>query len=292
MKEEKERFSAKILLMAAVFTCSMSSIFFKYMTAPSSVAAAYRLGFTVFLLTPAVVFRKKTRQELLSLSRRDVGFCLLSGVFLALHFFSWFESLNHTSITSSTVLVNTEVLFAAFGYLVFFRKRLKKEELGAIAVAFFGSVLIAFSDSGEGGHALLGDFLALAAAFFTAVYTLIGVRERDHISTTVYTYVLYWGSFLTLVAMNLAFGTPLLGYGPINWAMSFCLAVFCTLFGHSVFSWCLKYLAPTYVSTAKLAEPVFASLVALALFGEIPGPMQLLGATVVLYGVYLYAKHS
>ena len=39
-------------LLAAVFTCSMSSIFFKYMTAPSSAAAAYRLGFTVLLLTP------------------------------------------------------------------------------------------------------------------------------------------------------------------------------------------------------------------------------------------------
>ena len=49
-------------LLAAVFTCSMSSIFFKYMTAPSSVAAAYRLGFTVLLLTPAALGAKKTRR--------------------------------------------------------------------------------------------------------------------------------------------------------------------------------------------------------------------------------------
>ena len=51
-------------LLAAVFTCSMSSIFFKYMTAPSSAAAAYRLGFTVLLLTPAALGAKKTRREL------------------------------------------------------------------------------------------------------------------------------------------------------------------------------------------------------------------------------------
>ena len=68
------------------------------------------------------------------------------------------------------------------------------------------------------------------------------------------------------------------------------LAVFCTLLGHSVFSWCLKYLAPTYVSTAKLAEPVFASAVAFVLFGEAPGLLQTLGAAVVLWGVCLYAR--
>ena len=157
-------------------------------------------------------------------------------------------------------------------------------------MTFGGSVVIAMADSGGGGHALYGDLLALAAAFFTAVYTLIGVREREHMSTTVYTYVLYWGSFLTLLVLNLVTGTPLLGYGAIDWAMGFCLAVFCTLLGHSVFSWCLKYLAPTYVSTAKLAEPVFASAVAFVLFGEVPGLWQIIGAAIVLWGVCLYAR--
>ena len=66
-------------LLAAVFTCSMSSIFFKYMTAPSSAAAAYRLGFTVLLLTPAALGAKKTRRELFSLKARDVALCFLSG---------------------------------------------------------------------------------------------------------------------------------------------------------------------------------------------------------------------
>ena len=134
--------------------------------------------------------------------------------------------------------------------------------------------------------------LALAAAVFSTCYTLIGTRERSRISTMVYTYVLYWGSFLALLALDFGTGTRLFGYEPVNWVMSFLLAVFCTLLGHSVFSWCLKYLTPTYVSTVKLAGPVFASVIAVFLFGEIPGLIQLLGAVVVLSGVYLYAKSS
>lgn len=96
------------------------------MTAPSSIAATYRLGWTVLLLTPMIFFSKERRNELLSLKWKDLAFCASSGVFLALHFYSWFESLSHTSISSSTVLVNTEVAFAAFGYLLFFGKKISR----------------------------------------------------------------------------------------------------------------------------------------------------------------------
>ena len=62
----------------------------------------------------------------------------------------------------------------------------------------------------------------------------------------------------------------------------------CTLMGHSLFSWCLKFLSPAYVSAAKLCEPVFSGALAVPLFGEIPTPMQLLGAAVILGAVLLY----
>lgn len=294
MEEEKEisGLRAKLILLAGVFTCSMSSIFFKYMTAPSIVAATYRLGWTVLLLTPAVFLRRQMREELFSLKKKDLTFCALAGMFLACHFVVWFESLNNTSISSSTVLVNTEVAFSALGYILFFGKRIRRIEITAILVAFTGSVIIATADNGGGNGALFGDILAVMAAFLSACYTLIGTRERSHISTTVYTYVLYWGSFLTLLVIDLATGVRLTGYAPVNWTMSLCLAVFCTLFGHSVFSWSLKYLTPTYVSTVKLAGPVFATVTAMLLFREIPGAVQIVGAVVVLAGVYLYAGHS
>lgn len=149
---------------------------------------------------------------------------------------------------------------------------------------------MADTGGGAGKNAVLGDILALLAAFFSACYTLIGTRERSHMSTMVYTYVLYWGCFLSLLVFDAVSGVPMTGYEPINWIMSLCLAVFCTLLGHSVFSWSLKFLTPTYVSTVKLAGPVFASVSAIILFGEIPGLIQVAGAAVVLAGVYLYAK--
>ena len=128
----------------------------------------------------------------------------------------------------------------------------------------------------------------MLAAFFVALYTLIGRIQRGYLSTTVYTFLTYLVCFLTLLIMALASGTPLVGYGGREWLIGLGLAVLCTLMGHSLFSWCLKYLSPAYVSAAKLCEPVFSGALAVPLFGEIPAPMQLLGAGIILGAVLLY----
>ena len=93
-----------------------------------------------------------------------------------------------------------------------------------------------------------------------------------------------------LVVLTAGSGTPLTGYGVRELFMGLALAVLCTLLGHSLFSWCLKYLSPSYVSAAKLCEPVFSTLAAIPLFHEVPTPLQLIGGVIVLGSVLLYTR--
>ena len=95
-----------------------------------------------------------------------------------------------------------------------------------------------------------------------------------------------------VLAAALAGGQPLTGWGPVNLLAGLGMAVFCTLLGHSVFSWGLKYLPPAFISTAKLLEPVFASVWGLFLFGERPGGLVLLGGAVILLGIALYSREE
>ena len=105
-----------------------------------------------------------------------------------------------------------------------------------------------------------------------------------------YTFLVYCSAALTVLVIALFSGLPLAGYGAENVLTAFGMAVFCTLLGHSVFSWGLKYLPPAFISTAKLLEPVFASVWGLALFGERPGVLTLLGGAVIIAGVALYSR--
>lgn len=273
------------VLLLGVLGISISAILVRYSQAPSVITAVYRLGWTVLLLLPAVL--TKFRGELLQVRRRDLLLCTLSGICLALHFLTWFESLKWTGVAVSTVLVSTEVIFTALGFALFLKGKIPPLGVAAIVLAFEGSAVLALAGGAQGSE-LYGNILALAAAVFVALYTLIGRIQRGYLSTTVYTFLTYLACFLTLLIMALASGTPLVGYGGREWLIGLGLAVLCTLMGHSLFSWCLKYLSPAYVSAAKLCEPVFSGVLAVPLFGEIPAPMQLLGAGIILGAVLLY----
>lgn len=281
--------SPKAVLFLGVLGAAFSSFFVRWSQAPSLFTATCRLGWTVVLLLPVLLLRY--RDELKQLKGRDLLSCAASGALLALHFASWFESLRWTSVASSTVLVSTEVIFCALGFALFLKGKIPRLGVAAIALAFLGSVVLALSDGGGGGRsALYGDLLSLAGAVFVALYTLIGRVERGHMSTTVYTFFTYLSSFLTLLLLDLITGTPVVGYPPREWVIGLLLAVVCTLLGHSLFSWSLKYLSPSYVSAAKLCEPVFATVLAVPLFGEMPGLVQAAGGVLVLAGVLLYTR--
>lgn len=279
-----------IMIVVGVIGISMSSIFVKLSTAPSAVTAACRLLWTMLLLSPAALGRKENRSGLRKMGRRNFLMSILSGFFLALHFLLWFESLNHTTVASSATIVCTEVIWVSLGYCLFMKGRLGKKAAAAIAVTLLGSVLVAYSDSAAGEAHLFGDILALLAAVAVAIYTLIGRRVREDVSTTVYTYVVYGVCALVLVIIAL-----LQGCGPADCGMNtiivgLLLAVFCTILGHSVFSWCLKFFSPSFVSASKLCEPVAASILAVFLFRETPAWLQLLGGALILGGVLYYSR--
>lgn len=279
-----------IMIVVGVLGISLSSIFVKYSTAPSTVTAAYRLLWTVLLMTPVTFGSKEIRTELLSVSRATMLLSCLSGLFLAIHFTLWFESLRHTSVASSTTIVCTEVIWVSLGYALFLKGKLSIKEILSICVTLGGSILIAFADSASGGGHLYGDILSLMAAIAVAIYVLIGRVVRKTASTTVYTYIVYCSCAAVLLLMCLLQGNALWGYGISGILVGLLLAVFSTILGHSIFSWCLKYFSPSFVSASKLCEPVAAGILAGFLFGEIPTAMQITGGILILGGVLYYSR--
>ena len=136
-----------IMIVVGVVGISLSSIFVKYSQAPSAVTAAWRLLWTVLFLTPVVVGKQPVRQELLHTSKKLVLLSVLSGLFLAIHFVLWFESLQHTSVASSTTIVCTEVIWVWLGFCLFLKGKLSRKAAVSIGVTLLGSILIACSDS-------------------------------------------------------------------------------------------------------------------------------------------------
>ena len=278
-----------IMIVIGVIGISLSSIFVKYSPAPSAVTAAWRLLWSVILLSPVVLGTHQLRRELFTAAPKNIILSSISGIFLAIHFALWFESLKHTSIASSTTIVCTEVIWVSLGFWLFLKGKISKKAILAIAVTLIGSTLIAFSDSSSDAH-LYGDILALFAAIAVAIYMLIGRIVREKLSTSVYTYVVYCACEVALLILCLFQSHSLFSHGFAPVLVGFLLAVFSTILGHSIFSWCLKYFTPSFVSASKLCEPVVAAILAIFLFGEIPSVLQILGSALIIGGVFYYSR--
>ena len=278
----------KLIIILAVFSASFSAVFSRLANAPQIVIVIYRMLISVLILSVWVLL--KYRDELRRISRRQLYLCMLAGVFLGLHFVSYFEGLALTSIASATVLVDSEVFFVAIGGMLLFGERNSFAAWTGILLAFAGCVVVVSGDAG--GGSLRGDLLALAGALFTACYTMIGSRVRKGISTNVYTWIVYCFAGITAAVMAIIKRVPVFGYAPVNLACGLGLAVMGTLLGHSVFSWGLRYEKAAFISIAKLLEPVFAVILGIFFFREMPGLRSLAGGLMVIAGILLFTACS
>jgi len=285
-KHMQKKINPKIIILIGVFFTSFSSILTRISEAPSLAIATYRLGFTVLLIAP--VFFAKHIYELKRLDIKTLMLCILSGIFLALHFASWISSIKYTSITSSTVLVNTQPVFVVIGSYLIYREKSSLRSILSVLAAIAGSVIISLGDSSMGSNILYGDFLAVVGAVTVAAYMLIGRYARKNLSVTAYTFIVYATCTITLFFMSLATSTTLTGYPMKELAIFMTLAVVCTLLGHSIFNWGLGHVKSTFVSTAILGEPVLATIFAIIFLGEMPTITRILGGIIVIGGIYSF----
>lgn len=275
-----------IPIVIGVISVSLSAIFVKFATADAGVIAFYRMLFSILMMLP--IFLWKYVSELKQLSRKDWIYSSLAGIFLAFHFILWFESLNYTSVASSTVLVTMQPLFAFIGTYLFFGEQISRKTILAGAVAIIGSVLISWGDFRVSGSALYGDILALIACALITGYLLFGQDVRQRLSLMTYTMVVYSMSVITLFSYVVLKGESFGPYPMTEWVWFILLALIPNLLGHNLFNWAVKWVSTNVISIAILFEPVGAAILAMFIFGEYLTLSQIVGGTIVLVGITLF----
>ncbi|MDP9797950.1 drug/metabolite transporter (DMT)-like permease [Catenuloplanes nepalensis] len=269
----------------AVVAITTSSPLIAFAAAPGLAIAFWRNALAVGVLTPVAIVRR--RAEIRALAgpyRRQLIFCVLSGVALAAHFGTWVPSIKLTSVAAATALVCTQPVWQGLIALGQGR-RLPWVTWAGIGVAVAGAAAATGADLGVSGEAVLGDLLAIAGGVFAAVYTALGERARSTLSTTTYTTVCYGVCALVLLAACLIVGVDLGGYPGSTWLAILGLAAGAQLLGHSMFNFALRRVSATTVSILILLEVPGAALIAWAWLGQAPPAATVPGVLLVVVGV-------
>lgn len=284
-----ERNAKKIVVMGAV-AASFSAIFVRLIHASAIAIGFYRLTFAVPFF--AVVVFLRHREELKKITVKQAAGCVLGGLFLAGHYFTWFTAIEHTTVASAVVLCNiSPIIILIITALVFREKTTWKAVIG-VFLALIGAAIITGGDYSFAGKAIYGDIMAFLGALFYALYFLVGRRMRKEINAPVYVFFVFTACWAAFAVGMLATGTRFTGYSGMDYLYMFAFAMVCSIGAHAVFNWCLGHVSPLYISTIETGESIFAAMLAALIFREIPTAWQLIGGIVTIIGLLYYNYHD
>lgn len=279
-----------IALFFGVFSLSTSAIFVKMADAPSAIIAFYRLLFSLLILLPFLLLNSEHRKSLLNLSKKQLILTLLSGLFLAIHYVLWFESLSYTSTASSTVIVSLQPLFAIAWSTLFLKERLRPSTIFSCLVSISGCIVIGWGDFQVGFQALLGDLLAFLAAGIISLYFFVGQLTRKSTSVIQYSVLSYFSSIIFLALYGIIQQNSFVCYSLPTWKAFIGLALISTICGQFIFNVLLKWMPATTISMSILGEPIGTSILAFIVFDETVPFNQILGMIIILTGIAMFYR--
>ncbi|MEA1961668.1 MAG: DMT family transporter [Bacillota bacterium] len=271
------------MIAFSVLCMATASIIIRYSDAPSMAIAFYRVLFTA--LAAGLLGGVTLNRPAPKINKKDFMLLAGSGFFLALHFAFWIRSLDYTSVASSVLFTNLQVVFVLFFSIVFLKEKVNGWAVAGILLAVSGSLLIGMGDLGNGNFR--GDMMALASGLFVAVYFIIGRQVRARINVWHYTLFVSLIAAVVLLAGSVAMNIPLTGYPPVEWLFFGLLALGPGIAGHGILNWALKYVKAPMVAVSILGESVGASIMAWIFFQESLTWYQLIGGLCILGGIYL-----
>lgn len=277
--------SIPLLLAIAIIFISFAAVFVKWSEAPATVISMYRMYLSSLFLLPFVyVYRK----DLAKISGKKWILLIIAGMFLALHFALWFESLKLTSVANSTIILTLQPIVALIGGYFIFKERTNSATLLTLAIAIIGIVMVSWDDFNlQQPSALLGNFLSFLSVLAVVGYLFIGQSNVRGISHWVYSFIVFFVAGATLHLFNLLQNIPVLGYDSTEWGIFFLLAIFPTV-AHVIFNYLLNFVNSSTISMSILGEPVGATFLAFFILNETITLLQLIGGLIVLFEVFLF----
>jgi len=268
----------------AGFFFGTSAIFIRYLPYMDSfMIGFYRLVIASLILTFFGIFF--LREDLLKAFKMGGFRLIVLGFVIGLHFVTYIDSVKNTTVMNATVITNTTPIFAIIFSVIFYKHVPSlKSIMGTISSTI--GIIIIFSTSLTFTSNILGDFEALLAAIFWAVYLIYGKSLRSIANPFATMILVYVSSSLLLYVFGFLFGSPRL-FTLSELPPILGLAILPTTLGHTLSFSSLKGLQPYQTAILSLLEPIVSTILAIPLFGEVPTAVAVIGSILVFAGIYL-----
>lgn len=244
----------------------------------------YRYAIAVVVLAVVMAVRRKP----LAVSRRDLAIMALLGVLFAASSLSLFMSFLFMGAGVASTLLFVYPVMVAVIMAVFFKERVTRSTVLAIALALTGVALLY---KGDGGEPLSGAgvSLVMVSSLTYALYIIIVNKSPLRMSSVKMT--MYVLTFAVAVAVAMSFTDPAnhlqLLHTPRQWGLALLLAVVPTVLSLLLMVIAVHDVGSTPTAIMGALEPVTAVVISVTLFGELVTARLVIGIVLILAAVLL-----
>ena len=217
--------------------------------------------------------------------RGALALVALGSVAFAVDLGSWHIGIERTRLGNATLFGNAGSIILLFWGFIIARTLPRGLEWAAIVLALAGAAILMGRSAQISTDTLVGDLYCVAAGMCYAVYLLALGNVRSQFGAwALLTWVCLIASPVVL-AMALLMGEPV---WPTNWTPLIVLSLLSQIIGQGLLVFALRHFPPLVIGLALLTQPAVAALYGYSAFGEVLGPLDILG--MVLLGSALVAS--
>jgi len=247
-------------------------------------AGFWRVGLALPVLA---LLARANGQALRGIPRGVLLAVLLGGVLFSLDLASWHVGIGMTRLANAALFGNSGSLILMVWGFIAWRRLPRGGEWAALTAALAGAAVLLGRSLDISPVSFVGDLYCLTAGILYAGYLVILQDARRKLGSWA---LLTWScaaSAPVLLVLALLLGEPILPQGVDGWAPVVGLAISSQLIGQGLLVYALRHFSTLTVGIALLTEPAVAALAGWLAFGELLGPLDVLGMALLASALVL-----
>lgn len=271
-----------LYLNLAVMMFGIAGVIGQYVEVPSVMVALGRvICSSVILLVIALVKKESLKLE----SKKDYALILFAGAVLALHWTSFFQSIQVSSVAIGTITFSTFPLFLTFLEPLIYREKISVRSIVSAIILLVG-VIITIPEFSMENQVTIGIVWGMISSLTYAIITLANRYFSGK----------YQGRIVSLYEQGTAAIVllPTLFFVKASWRTQDFIGValigcICTAFAYSMYISAQKRVKAQTAGLISGMETVYGIIYAFILLGEVPTLREVIGGVVIL-SVGLYSS--
>ena len=298
MKTNFQRTNYFLILALGATLIGFAPIFVKWSALTPTAISFYRM----FLAIPFLLilnFKLNKTFKFSVKNKKTIFYSSLASLAFTTDLTLWHFSMNITSVSNATIIVNSAPIFVALLAYFIYSEKPSKGFASSFFITYVGIIgLVYFSNNYMNGK-ILGDILCLIAALFYGIYLLVISKLGNEDSLNIIFYTTFFCCIFSLIPMLLQ-GGNFIPESSFEWINLFSLAILCQVGGQYFITHGIGKIPASDGSIGLLMQPLTATILAVFLFNEILNFMQIIFVVLTMFGIYLArlniagteAKHS